>query len=70
MNREDILAVYEAGPEAVVALVSSMVKVILKQQEEILELKERIKALEDKLGQNSSNSSKPPLLTGPQNKEV
>ena len=53
MNREDILAVCNAGPEAVIAL-------ILKLQEEILELKERIKALEDRLGQNSSNSSKPP----------
>jgi len=53
LNREDILAVCNAGPEAVIAL-------ILKLQEEILELKERIKALEDRLGQNSSNSSKPP----------
>ena len=65
MNREDILAVYNAGPEAVIALVSSMIEVILKQQEEILELKKRIKALEDRLGQNSSNSNKPPSTDWP-----
>lgn len=62
MKREEILAVYNAGPEAVIKLVES---IILKQQEEILELKERIKALEDRLGQNSSNSNKPPSTDWP-----
>ena len=57
MKREEILEVYKAGPEAVVKLVES---IILKQQEEILELKERIKVLEGILGQNSTNSNKPP----------
>ena len=62
MNRKDILTVYNAGPEAVIALIEGL---ILKQQQDILELKERIKALEDRLGQNSSNSSKPPSSDWP-----
>ena len=62
MNRKDILTVYNAGPEAVIALIEGL---ILKQQQEITELKKRIKALEDRLGQNSSNSSKPPSSDWP-----
>ena len=58
MNREEILSVYNAGPEAVINLVLSM-------SNQIEELKVRIKALEDKLGQNSSNSSKPPSTDWP-----
>jgi hypothetical protein len=44
LNREDILAIYEEGPEAVVALVQT---IFLKQAERIAELEERIKSLED-----------------------
>ena len=55
MKREDIIKVYNAGPEAVVMLVENL---ILKKQEEIAELKKRIKALEDRLGQNSTNSNR------------
>ena len=58
MNREEILSVYNAGPEAVIKLVLSM-------SDQIEELKERIKVLEDILGQNSSNSSKPPSSDWP-----
>ena len=45
MKRKDIIKVYNAGPEAVIKLVES---IILKQQEDILDLKKRIKALEVK----------------------
>ena len=62
MKREDIIKVYNAGPEAVVMLVENL---ILKKQEEIAELKKRIKALEDRLGQNSTNSNKPPSSDWP-----
>ena len=62
MKREDIIKVYNAGPEAVVMLVENL---ILKKQEEIAELKKRIKALEDRLGQNSTNSNKPPSTGWP-----
>ena len=65
MKREEIMAVYNAGPQAVIKLVES---IILKQQEEILELKERIKALEDRLSKNSSNSNKPPSTDWPTKK--
>ena len=58
MKREEILEVYEAGPEAVIKLVLSM-------SDQILELKERIKALEDRLLKNSSNSNKPPSSDWP-----
>ncbi|MDI6813054.1 MAG: DUF6444 domain-containing protein [Desulfitobacteriaceae bacterium] len=46
MKREEILKVYEAGPEAVVELAESLL--------------ERIKQLEDQVNKNSRNSSKPP----------
>ncbi len=60
MKREDIIKVYEAGPEAVIELVGGMAKIIARQGEDITELKKRIKALEDRLSKNSTNSSKPP----------
>ena len=58
MNREEILSVYNAGPEAVIKLVLSM-------SDQTEELKERIKVLEGILGQNSSNSGKPPSTDWP-----
>jgi len=68
MKREEIMAVYNAGPQAVIKLVES---IILKQQEEILELKERIKALEDRLLKNSSATATSLLqLTSLQKREV
>ncbi len=65
MKRKDIIKVYNAGPEAVIKLVES---ILLKQQEDILELKKRIKALEDRLSQNSTNSSRPPSTDWPTKK--
>ncbi len=62
MKRKDIIKVYNAGPEAVIKFVES---IILKQQEDTLDLKKRIKALEDRLSQNSSNSSRPPSSDWP-----
>lgn len=53
MRREDIMVVYEAGPEAVIKLINSFIAIIA-------ELKEQVKALEDQLSRNSHNSSKPP----------
>ncbi|MBT9146804.1 MAG: hypothetical protein DDT32_00549 [Syntrophomonadaceae bacterium] len=53
MNHEGILAVYEAGPEAVINLISSLI-------DTITELQERVKALEEQLNKNSRNSNKPP----------
>jgi len=68
VKREDIIGAYNTGPEAVIKLVGSMVKIIAKQTEDITELKERIKALEDRLSKNSTNSSKPPSTDWPTKK--
>jgi hypothetical protein len=60
LSREDILAVYEEGPEAVVALVQTLCSITNKQAARIAELEERVKSLEDQINKNSRNSSKPP----------
>ena len=57
LTREEILAIYEAGPDAVVAL-------FMKQEQVIQSLRERIEKLEAQLGKNSQNSSKPPSSDG------
>ncbi len=71
MRREDILAVYEEGPDAVVQLVEFLMDTIDKQSdqiammsERIAELEERVKTLEGQLKLNSRNSSKPPSSDG------
>jgi len=53
LSREDFLAVYEKGPEAVYVI-------IILQAARIVELEERLKSLEDQINKNSRNSSKPP----------
>ena len=64
MKREDILKVYEAGPEAVIKLVNTLTATIFEQSKQITALQERVKALEDQLNKNSRNSSKPPSTDG------
>jgi len=53
MEREEILTIYEAGPEAVIILINQLTS-------RIAELEERVKSFEERLNKNSSNSSKPP----------
>ena len=50
MERDEILAIYEAGPDAVINL-------IVQQAATITKLKERIKSLQERLNKNSRNSS-------------
>jgi transposase len=57
IKREDIIAVYEAGPEVVIKLINALIKANI-------ELKEQVKALEEKLNKNSRNSNKPPSTDG------
>ena len=57
MKREEILAAYEAGPEAMIKLVGALMAIIT-------ELEERIKVLEAQLHKNSRNSSNPPSTDG------
>jgi transposase len=61
MSKNKLRAIFEAGFEAVYRLVK-------KQSDEIKMLKKRIKALEARLGQNSTNSSKPPSTDWPTKK--
>jgi len=53
VTREEILSVYEQGPDAVVCLVEGLLAVIRDHEE-------RLKCLEDQLSKDSRNSSKPP----------
>ena len=58
MTREEILAVYEAGPDAVVSLVQSLFA-------HFEALTERVRELEIRLGKDSHNSHKPPSSDEP-----
>jgi len=64
IKREDILAVYKEGSEAVIAFFNNFKdetqKVIEQQTTRIIELEEKVKSLEVTLNKNSQNSSKPP----------
>lgn len=60
MTDQQIYAVYEAGPAAVLTLVRGLLERLDQQQAQIITLTARVKALEDQRAQNSSNSSKPP----------
>ena len=57
MTPDEIRVVYEAGPEAVIALIEQM-------QATIVALATRVKQLEDQLATRSHNSSKPPSSDG------
>lgn len=58
MTRDEIKAIYDAGPEAVMDLVLRLV-------EQIAQLTTRVSELEAQLATNSRNSSKPPSSDGP-----
>jgi transposase len=62
MTREEILAVYETGPDAVVSLVQSL---FTHFEAQVQALNERVRELEIRLGKNSHNSHKPPSSDGP-----
>ena len=60
LTREEILEIYETGPEAVIAVIQRLGYIIEEQTIRIAELEERVRILESRLNQNSRNSSKPP----------
>lgn len=62
MTREEILAVYDAGPDAVVALVQSL---FTHFEAQIQALNERVRELEIRLAKDSHNSHKPPSSDEP-----
>jgi len=53
LTHEEIQAIYDQGPEAVIALVEQLL-------DRIAELSGRLKELEERLAKDSRNSSKPP----------
>lgn len=65
LTREEILAVYAEGPEAVVALVLDLQARIVALEEIVAALGVRVEALESRLAKDSHNSSKPPSSDGP-----
>jgi transposase len=62
MTREEILAVYEAGPDAVVSLVESL---FTHFEVQVQALNERVRELEIRLAKDSHNSHKPPSSDEP-----
>lgn len=64
MTPEEIRHVYEAGPEAVIALVTRLLDTIARQSQQIAQLTERVTHLEAQIAKDSHNSSKPPTSDG------
>ena len=64
MNRQEIIEVYNQGPDAVVQLVEGLIEKftnhITEQDKKIEILTARVSYLENQLSKNSRNSSKPP----------
>lgn len=73
MKRDEILTVYSAGPNAVVALVEQLLathaqqlaELVARHQAQMAELTARIERLEAQLKTDSHNSHKPPSSDGP-----
>jgi transposase len=65
LTREEILAVYEAGPEAVVSLVESLLERVARAEAQVEALTQRVGLLERRLSKDSHNSHKPPSSDEP-----
>src|SRR5690348_6448701 len=64
LTREELQVLYDQGPDAVYALFVAMQATIGAQQQQIAALSARVKELEDRIGKDSHNSSKPPSTDG------
>ena len=64
LSREEILAVYQAGPEAVVALVERLLSEQSELAQQVQTLAARVQELETRLNKDSHNSHKPPSSDG------
>jgi transposase len=59
-TRDELLAIYRAGPAAMLVLVEALLDRIATREAANVALTARVKALEDRLALDSHNSSKPP----------
>ena len=64
MTPDEIVLIYEEGPNAVIVLVTSLLDVIAEQSAQIAHLTARVQALEAQLAKDSHNSGKPPSSDG------
>ena len=67
ITSQEALEIYKAGPEAVVKIICQLSEFVVKideLKEENEQLKARVQELENRLAQNSRNSSKPPSSDG------
>jgi len=60
MAHDEILTVYDAGPEAVIDLVNCLCAIIEEQAARIAEHEEHVRSSEEQLNKNSRSNSKPP----------
>ncbi len=65
LSRDEILTVYAAGPEAVVALVEQLQATQAELRQQVQALTVRVAELEARLKQDSHNSHQPPSSDGP-----
>ena len=64
MNRDEILTIYAAGPEAVVSLVEQFLATQAELGQQVQTLTTRVQELETRLNKDSHNSHKPPSSDG------
>ena len=64
LSREQILAIYEAGPEAVLTLVEQLLAKQVELDQQVEALGARVQELENRLNKDSHNSHKPPSSDG------
>ena len=64
ITREEALAIYHAGPEAVVKVICELSAQVVALGKQVAFLEQRVKTLEEQLSKNSHNSSKPPSSDG------
>ena len=65
LTRDEILTIYAAGPEAVVALVEQLLARQAEWRQQVQVLSARVAELEARLKRDSHNSHKPPSSDGP-----
>jgi transposase len=65
LSRDEILAIYQAGPEAMVALVEQLLATQATLEQQVAGLTARVAELEARLNKDSHNSHQPPSSDGP-----